>query len=104
MSVFTKILRAGEGRKVRALQALVPDINALEPEIEPLSDAELRGRTNDLRTRVDRAVADGTPVAEALNDVLIEAFAVTREAARFCSQSCTSLLMRPTSRPRKRWT
>jgi preprotein translocase subunit SecA len=82
MSVFTKILRAGEGRKVRALQALVPDINALEPEIEPLSDVELRGRTNDLRTRVDRAVADGTPVAEALNDVLIEAFAVTREAAR----------------------
>ncbi|HVL92752.1 MAG TPA: preprotein translocase subunit SecA, partial [Acidimicrobiales bacterium] len=82
MSVFTKILRAGEGRKVRALQALVPDINALEPEIEPLSDAELRGRTNDLRTRVDRAVADGTPVAEALNDVLIDAFAVTREAAR----------------------
>ena len=41
MSVFTKILRAGEGRKVRALQGLVPDVNALEAEVEGLSDEDL---------------------------------------------------------------
>ena len=81
MSVFNKILRAGEGRKVKALQALVPDINALEPEVHGLSDGDLRARTTDLRGRVDRAVADGTPLPDALNDVLLEAFAVTREAA-----------------------
>ena len=34
MGIFDKILRAGEGKKLKALQALVPDINALEPEIE----------------------------------------------------------------------
>ena len=36
MSVFSKILRAGEGKKVRALQALVPDINELEAETRAL--------------------------------------------------------------------
>ena len=38
MGILDKILRAGEGKKVRAIQALVPEINALEPEIEALSD------------------------------------------------------------------
>ena len=33
MSVLTKFLRVGEGKKLRALQSLVPDINALEPEM-----------------------------------------------------------------------
>ncbi|MGH9180576.1 MAG: preprotein translocase subunit SecA, partial [Acidimicrobiales bacterium] len=82
MSVLNKILRAGEGRKVRALQALVPDINAFEPEIERLSDDQLAARTPEFRQRVERAVTDGVTRADALNDLLIEAFAVTREAAR----------------------
>ncbi len=74
MSVFTKILRAGEGRKVRALKALVPDINALEPEMEALSDDELAAQTVRFRERL----AQG----EHLDDLLIEAFATVREAAR----------------------
>jgi preprotein translocase subunit SecA len=74
MSIFTKILRAGEGRKVRALQALVPDINALEPEVGKLSDEALAHRTVDFRQRLDNG--------EDLNDLLIEAFATVREAAR----------------------
>ena len=41
MSVFTKVLRAGEGKKVRRLAELVPLINDLEPEIEALSDDDL---------------------------------------------------------------
>jgi preprotein translocase subunit SecA len=74
MSMFTKVLRAGEGKKLRALQSLVPDINALEPEVEQLSDEELAHQTVEFRERLDNG-AD-------LNDLLIDAFAVVREAAR----------------------
>ena len=73
MSVFTKILRAGEGKKVRALQALVPDINALGPETERLSDEALAHRTVEFRQRLE--------AGEDVNDLLIEAFATIREAA-----------------------
>ena len=73
MSVFSKILRAGEGRKVRALKALVPDINALEPEMQALSDEDLAGQTVRFRERLERG--------ETLDDLLIEAFATVREAA-----------------------
>jgi preprotein translocase subunit SecA len=74
MSVFSKLLRAGEGRKVRALKSLVPDVNALEPEIEALSDEELAFRTVTFRERLDNG--------ESLDDLLIEAFATVREAAK----------------------
>jgi preprotein translocase subunit SecA len=74
MSMFSKLLRAGEGRKVRALKALVPDVNALEPEVEALSDEELAHRTVVFRERLDNG--------ESLDDVLIEAFATVREAAK----------------------
>jgi len=74
MSIFTKILRAGEGKKVRALQALVPDVNALEVEFEALSDEALAHKTVEFRERL----ANG----EDLHDLLVEAFAVTREGAK----------------------
>ncbi|HZB73073.1 MAG TPA: preprotein translocase subunit SecA, partial [Acidimicrobiales bacterium] len=74
MGMFDRVLRAGEGRKVRAIQALVPEINALEPELEKLPDEALRARTTDFRTRSD----NGEPV----DDLLIDAFATVREAAR----------------------
>ena len=73
MGILDRILRAGEGKKLKALQGLVPDINALEPTIAALSDDALRGKTAEFRTRLDRG--------ESLDDLLIEAFAVTREAA-----------------------
>ena len=73
MGVFDKLLRAGEGKKLRAIQALIPDINALEPEIQALSDAQLAHRTVEFRERL----ANGAD----LDDLLIEAFAVVREAA-----------------------
>src|SRR4029079_8867579 len=79
MSVFSRILKAGEGKKLKALQTLVPDINALEPEIQALDDDALRYKTVEFRDRVANA---GDDVDEALNDLLLEAFAVTREAAR----------------------
>jgi preprotein translocase subunit SecA len=74
MGVLDKLLRAGEGKKIRALQALIPEINALEAETEALSDEALANRTIEFRQRF----ADG----ETLDDLLIEAFAVVREAAR----------------------
>src|SRR6202046_3553123 len=73
MSVFTKVLRAGEGKKVRRLSDLVPLIGALEPEMQALSDAELQHKTVEFRERL----AQG----ETLDDLLVEAFAVVREAA-----------------------
>jgi preprotein translocase subunit SecA len=79
MSVFTKVLRAGEGKKVRALRDIVPEINALEPEMQALSDEGLRHKTVEFREQVDRAGADD--VHDAMNDLLVEAFAVAREAA-----------------------
>ena len=73
MGVLDKLLRAGEGRKVRALAGLAPDIGALEPEMQALSDDELKAKTPEFRQRL----ADG----ETLDDLLVEAFAVVREAA-----------------------
>jgi len=73
MSVFTRVLRAGEGKKVRRLAELVPLINELEPEMEALSDDDLAHRTVLFKERI----ANG----ESLDDVLIDAFATVREAA-----------------------
>jgi preprotein translocase subunit SecA len=73
MSVFTKVLRAGEGKKVRRLADLVPLVNDLEPEVEARSDEELRNSTVVFRERL----ANG----ETLEDLLVEVFAVVREAA-----------------------
>ncbi|MGH9183141.1 MAG: preprotein translocase subunit SecA [Acidimicrobiales bacterium] len=74
MGVLDRILRAGEGRKLKALAGLVPEINGREPEVAALSDDELRARTGDLRQQV----ANGA----SLDYLLVEAFAVVREAAR----------------------
>src|SRR5258708_22693026 len=73
MGIFDRVLRSGEGKKVRALGGIVPDINALEPEISSLSDDALRAKTPELQQRL----ANG----EDLDHVLIDAFAVMREAA-----------------------
>jgi len=74
MGIFDKLLRTGEGKKIKALAGLVPDIAAFEPEIQKLSDAELQARTGEFRQRLDNG--------EDLDDLLIEAFAVVRESAQ----------------------
>src|SRR2546421_363765 len=63
-------------------QTIVPDINALEPELAALSDDGLRGKTTEFRQRLASAQADGVSVDDAMNDMLIEAFAVVREGAK----------------------
>ena len=74
MTIFDKILRSGEGKKLKALQALVPDIGAYESEMEALDDSALKGKTAEFRSRLDQG--------EDLDDILIESFAVVREASR----------------------
>ncbi len=73
MGILDRILRAGEGKKVKALAGLVPEINAYEAEMKQLSDAALQAKTGEFKQRL----ANG----ESLDDLLPEAFAVTREAA-----------------------
>ena len=74
MSVFQKILRAGEGRTLKRLHERVHEINALEDEIAALSDDALRAKTEEFRERFDQG--------EDLDDLLPEAFACVREAAK----------------------
>ena len=71
--VIEKLGQIGEGRKIRRLEQVVGIVNSHESEVQALSDAELRGRTEVFRRRL----ADG----EALDDILPEAFACVREAA-----------------------
>src|ERR1043165_2749691 len=73
VSIFEKILRAGEGRQVRRLKAVANAVNSLEEEYADLSDEELADMTNQFKERL----ADG----QTLDDILPEAFAVAREAA-----------------------
>ena len=73
MSLFAKVLRAGEGKKVKNLAAVVPLINGLEPEVQSLSDEELARKTVEFKERFSHG--------EELNDLLVESFAVVREAA-----------------------
>lgn len=69
-----KLFGSANDRLVRGYQKRVPAINALEPELEKLSDDDLRARTQRFRDEV----ANGRE----LDDVLQEAFATVREAAK----------------------
>jgi preprotein translocase subunit SecA len=74
MDLVTKALRAGEGRKFKAYQKRADAINRFEPEMEALSDAEIREEADSLRERARNG--------ESLDELLPEAFALTREASR----------------------
>ncbi|MDQ1458091.1 MAG: preprotein translocase subunit SecA [Actinomycetota bacterium] len=89
MGLLNKILHVGEGRRLKAVQAIVPEVNALEPEIERLSDEQLWAKTPEFKQRVERARSEAKDpdhekdlVADVLDDLLPEAFAVVREAGR----------------------
>ncbi len=73
VSILSKLLRAGEGRKLKKYTALADYVDSLSDDTEKLTDDELRAKTEEFRRRV----ADG----ETLDDLLPEAFAVAREAA-----------------------
>src|SRR6195256_1264946 len=72
--ILAKVIGTQNEREIKRLRPLVEEINALEPQIQALSDEQLRAKTVEFRKRV----ADG----ESLDDLLVEAFAVGREAGK----------------------
>jgi preprotein translocase subunit SecA len=72
--MFEKLLRAGEGRLLRRLQAVAKAVNSIEDQYTDLSDDELRELTQSYKDRY----ADG----ESLDDLMPEAFATVREASK----------------------
>jgi len=74
VSVLDKILRAGEGRVIKRLESIAEQVNALESFVVNLSDEELRAKTEEFKSRFQQG--------ETLDDLLPEAFAVVREAAK----------------------
>ncbi len=72
-TVLTKIFGSQHDREVKKMLPVVAAINEMEAQIKPLSDAELRAKTAEFRTQLDNGAT--------LDDLLIPAFAVAREAA-----------------------
>ncbi|MGL4211185.1 MAG: preprotein translocase subunit SecA, partial [Cetobacterium somerae] len=72
--LLKKIFGTRNDREIKRIKKLVTMINSLEPEIEKLSDDELKGKTYEFRQRLEKG--------ETLDDVLVEAFAVVREASK----------------------
>src|SRR3954447_16401121 len=73
--MVTRALRVGEGRKFKGYEKRAEAINRFEPEMELLDDEELRAEADRLRERAREG-------GESLDDLLPEAFALTREAAK----------------------
>jgi preprotein translocase subunit SecA len=71
---FEKVLRIGEGRRLKRLAEQAAYITSLEPEFEALSDAELLAKTAEFKQRLENG--------ESVDDLLYEAFAAVREARK----------------------
>ncbi len=72
--LLDRIMRAGEGKILRDLSKIVDRVNSFEASIAPLSDEALRAKTDEFKARLAKG--------ETLDDLLPEAFAVVREAAK----------------------
>jgi preprotein translocase subunit SecA len=72
-----KVLRVGEGRRLKRLQEQAAYVTSLEPEFEQLSPADLQGKTAEFRQRLENG--------ETLDDLVFEAFAAVREARKRAS-------------------
>jgi len=73
-SILKKFVGSKNERELKRLQPLVDKINSLEPQMQALNDAQLSAKTGEFRERLSRGAS--------LDDLLPEAFAVTREAGR----------------------
>src|SRR5919106_3163864 len=69
---FERVLRFGEGRRVKRLQEQAAYVGTLEPEFEALSDEQLAGKTAEFKQRLENG--------ESLEEILFEGFAAVREA------------------------
>jgi preprotein translocase subunit SecA len=73
-AILDKVLRIGEGKILRELEAIAKAVNAIEDDFVGMSDEELRGMTAEFKERLEKG--------ESLDDIMPEAFATVREAAR----------------------
>ena len=73
LNILKKIFKTSNERKLVEIQPLVQKINSLEPEIQKLSDEELKNKTQEFKKRIKKG--------ENLNKILPEAFACVREAS-----------------------
>lgn len=73
-SIFKKIFGTRNSRLLKKLRKTVNQINALEPELEALSDEALQAKTDEFKKRLE--------AGETLEDITVEAFAVVREASK----------------------
>ncbi|MDA3038093.1 MAG: preprotein translocase subunit SecA [Actinomycetota bacterium] len=74
MKLLDKILKAGDGKRLKTIESVVAPVNNLEPEFDALTDDALRAKTAAFKERLEHG--------EDLDDLLPEAFATVREAAR----------------------
>ena len=74
LSIFQRFFGSSNDRKVKSMSARVAKINALEPQIQALSDEQLKAKTQEFKDRLAQGAT--------LDQILEEAFAVVREAAR----------------------
>jgi preprotein translocase subunit SecA len=74
VSLIDKVLRIGEGKILRQLDAIAKAVNAIEDDFVAMSDDELRALTGEYRERLEQG--------ETLDDIMPEAFATVREAAK----------------------
>src|ERR1043166_3724174 len=82
--VLTKVFGSSNERFLKSIRPIIEQINAFEPEIEKLSDDQLREKTAHFKARIQDAVKDDRQYREReiLNELLPEAFAVVREASK----------------------
>ncbi|HET8961245.1 preprotein translocase subunit SecA [Nocardioides sp.] len=73
-AILDKILRIGEGKILRQLEAVAQAVSAIEDDFVAMSDAELQGMTAEFKQRLEQG--------ESLDDLMPEAFATVREAAK----------------------
>ena len=74
MSIFNKIFKSYSEKEVKRIMPIVEKINSLEPEIQKLTDEELKNKTNEFKEQLKQG--------KTLDDILPEAFAVVREASK----------------------
>src|ERR671934_1996263 len=74
LGTFEKVLRFGEGRRLKRLAEQAAYVATLEPDFERLSDADLAAKTAEFRQRLDNG--------EPLDELVFDAYAAVREAAR----------------------
>ncbi len=74
MSLITKIFGSHSEHELKRIYPIVDKIEALEPEMEALSDEDLKTKTDEFKARLEQG--------ETLDDLLVEAYAVVREASK----------------------